>query len=50
MWRECHPITDPQLRQDCIASFAQYEPFAGRRAYYGGGVSPYINPPYSAGE
>ena len=49
MWRECHTIGDPQLRQDCIASFAQYEPFVGHRAYYGGGV-PYINPPYNAGQ
>src|SRR5262245_22335633 len=26
MRRECGPITDPQLRQNCLASFAQYEP------------------------
>ena len=24
--KECGPITDPQLRSDCIASFDQYEP------------------------
>jgi hypothetical protein len=24
--KECGPITDPQLREDCIASFDQYEP------------------------
>jgi hypothetical protein len=24
--KECGPITDPQLRADCIASFNQYEP------------------------
>jgi ABC-type transport system substrate-binding protein len=24
--KECGPITDPQLRADCIASFEQYEP------------------------
>jgi hypothetical protein len=24
--KECGPITDPQLRADCIASFDQYEP------------------------
>ena len=24
--RECGPITDPQLRQSCLDSFAQYEP------------------------
>jgi hypothetical protein len=28
MRRECGPITDPQLRQSCIDSFAQYEPAA----------------------
>jgi len=28
MRRECGPITDPQLRQSCLASFAQYEPAA----------------------
>lgn len=26
MRRECGPITDPQLRSDCLASFQQYEP------------------------
>ncbi|MGC2413036.1 MAG: hypothetical protein WA459_10125 [Stellaceae bacterium] len=25
-WRECHIITWPGLRPDCIASFDQYEP------------------------
>jgi hypothetical protein len=29
MRRECGPITDPQLRADCLASFDQYEPFIG---------------------
>ena len=29
--RECGPITDPQLRQNCLASFAQYEPSMGSR-------------------
>jgi hypothetical protein len=29
MRRECGPITDPQLRADCLASFDQYEPFVG---------------------
>jgi hypothetical protein len=24
--KECGPITDPQLRSDCIATFDQYEP------------------------
>jgi hypothetical protein len=28
MRRECGPITDPQLRQSCFDSFAQYEPAA----------------------
>src|SRR5690349_23488238 len=27
--RECGPITDPQLRQNCLASFGQYEPSMG---------------------
>ena len=26
MWKECHSITWPGLRDDCIASFDQYEP------------------------
>jgi hypothetical protein len=26
MRKECGPITDPQLHQQCLASFAQYEP------------------------
>jgi len=43
MRKECGPIHDPQLHQDCLASFQQYEPVG-----YGGGV--YINPPYSAGQ
>ena len=29
MRRECGPITDPQLRADCLASFDRYEPFVG---------------------
>src|SRR6516165_2667950 len=29
MRRECGPITDPQLRQSCLNSFAQNEPAAG---------------------
>jgi hypothetical protein len=28
MRKECGPITDQQLRQSCLASFAQYEPVA----------------------
>src|SRR4051812_36227372 len=31
MRRECGPIADPQLRQNCYASFAQYEPYMGSR-------------------
>lgn len=46
MRKECRPVTDPQLRQDCLASFDQYEP----RGYYGGGMAPYIDPPYTAGQ
>ena len=37
MRKECGPISDPQLRQDCVASFNQDEPYAGsstpRRKY-----------------
>ena len=37
MRKECGPITDPQLRQSCLASFNQDEPFTGsstpRRSY-----------------
>jgi hypothetical protein len=29
MRRECGPITDPQLRQQCLASFHQDEPYSG---------------------
>ena len=29
MRRECGPITDPQLHQQCIASFGQDEPYSG---------------------
>ena len=27
MFKECGPISDPQLRQDCFASFNQDEPY-----------------------
>jgi hypothetical protein len=30
--KECGPITDPQLRADCIASFDQYEPLVASAA------------------
>src|SRR5271166_3901797 len=29
MRKECGPITDPQLRQQCLASFHQDEPYMG---------------------
>ena len=29
MRRECGPITDPDLRQQCLASFHQDEPYSG---------------------
>ena len=29
--KECGPITDPQLRESCEASFAQHEPSTGSR-------------------
>ena len=32
--KECGPITDPQLHQQCLESFAQYEP-AGSASGYG---------------
>ena len=40
MRKECGPITDAQLRADCLASFSQDEPFVGssstRRSYGSG--------------
>jgi hypothetical protein len=40
MRRECGPVTDPELRQNCLASFNQDEPFVGsstpRRHYPSG--------------
>ena len=32
MRKECGPISDPQLRQDCFASFNKDEPFMGSSA------------------
>ena len=29
MRKECGPISDPQLRQSCLASFSQDEPYSG---------------------
>lgn len=37
--RECGPITDPQLRQHCLASFAEYSPWAGSAPAYGSSSS-----------
>ena len=39
--KECGPITDPQLRQSCLASFRQDEPYTGsstprHRTYHSG--------------
>jgi hypothetical protein len=35
MRKECSPIYDPQLHQQCLASFGQYEPYAGTAPSYG---------------
>ena len=32
MRKECGPITDPELRQQCLASFRQDEPYMGSSA------------------
>jgi hypothetical protein len=32
---ECGPITDPQLHQQCLASFGEYSPAAGSASIYG---------------
>jgi hypothetical protein len=32
MRKECGPITDPELRQQCLASFNQDEPYMGSSA------------------
>ena len=40
MQRECGPITDPQLHQQCLISFAQYESYSGRAAGYGSSTVP----------
>ncbi len=31
MRKECGPITDPQLHQGCLDSFAQYSPLGWER-------------------
>jgi hypothetical protein len=33
--KECGPITDPQLHQNCLASFEEYSPWAGSVPAYG---------------
>ena len=38
MRKECGPVTDPQLHQQCLDSFAQYEP-AGTATGYGSSTS-----------
>jgi hypothetical protein len=38
MRKECGPVTDPQLHQQCLDSFAQYEP-AGAATGYGSSTS-----------
>ena len=38
MLKECGPITDPQLHQQCLDSFAQFEP-AGAATGYGSSTS-----------
>jgi hypothetical protein len=39
MRKECGPITDPQLHQQCLASFAEYSPWAGTASNYGSSAS-----------
>jgi hypothetical protein len=39
MRKECGPITDPQLHQNCLASFAEYSPWAGSAPAYGSSSS-----------
>jgi hypothetical protein len=40
MRRECGPITDPQLHQQCLDSFAQYEPSGASTTASGSSTSP----------
>jgi hypothetical protein len=40
MRRECGPITDPQLHQQCLDSFAQYEPPGASTTASGSSTSP----------
>jgi hypothetical protein len=43
MREECGPITDPQLHQSCIQSFAQYSPSLGNGSGYGSSATPGSN-------
>lgn len=36
MRQECGPITDPQLHQRCLESFAQFSPYGGNTPTYAG--------------
>jgi len=38
--KECGPITDPQLRQQCLDSFAEYEPSGTSTTGVGSSTSP----------
>ena len=40
MRKECGPITDPQLHQQCLDSFAQYEPNGRAATGYGSSTTP----------
>jgi hypothetical protein len=37
--RECGPITDADLHQQCLVSFAEYSPWAGSAPAYGSSSS-----------
>ncbi|MBV8121342.1 MAG: hypothetical protein JO081_15555 [Alphaproteobacteria bacterium] len=56
MSRECGPITDPQLHQQCLDSFAQFSPYGGNTPTYAGinvpnyGSSAGPNYPTSSGQ
>jgi hypothetical protein len=38
--KECGPVTDPQLHQQCLDSFAQYEPAGSATTGYGSSAPP----------
>lgn len=48
MRKECGPITDPQLRANCLASFAEYESSPGASRPTMAGADTTMNPEYSA--